>query len=529
MESQVSQIKQFLKAVYTRRHLFIIVAASVALLAVGASFFVPKRYAAQSTVFIERNVLNNLMKGITVSPSMDDRIRVLRYYMVSRDMVIRTLKKMDMDNDARYADPVQFENLVKQCQEQTEISVRGQDLFFVSMVNLEPAFARDYINTLVNIYVEENVADKREESYGANRFLAEQVTFYKQKLDEIDAKIIDFRKQTGIYSTVNEATVMAQIADDEEKLKEIRGQKTQSYATIKTIKQQLEMMRETTALGYNTPFGGIGGGNATDYRIEQLQAKIDELLLVYNDQYPTVVKLRDTIEELKKRQAEGAVTPKMDSETDNYNPVEDPIYVDLKMRMNTAQSDLNALLAKEKELMASIDSNQALLRNFPKDKKTLNDLDRERAMQSAIYEQLLQRVGVSEVSKQMEVADKATTFRIVDPAILPTNPIGIKRSMLKLLGIFAGLIAGLGAVFIAEHLDSTLRGPQSLRDLGVTVLAEIPFIWSDVDNKLMRRKDKAALTFAGVCALMIGVMMLHDLLGMTIIDHLLENLSIGKA
>ena len=62
------------------------------------------------------------------------------------------------------------------------------------MIDLDPAFARDYINTLVNIYVEENLADKREESYGANRFLAEQVTFYKQKLDEIDAKIIDFQK-----------------------------------------------------------------------------------------------------------------------------------------------------------------------------------------------------------------------------------------------------------------------------------------------------------------------------------------------
>ena len=193
---------------------------------------------------------------------------------------------------------------------------------------------------------------------------------------------------------------MAQIANDEEKLKEIKGQKTQSYATIKTIKQQLEMMRETTALGYNTPFGGIGAGNGTDYRIEQLQAKIDELLLVYNDQYPTVVKLRDTdrgIEEKAGRKE--LLLRKCESETDNYNPVEDPIYVDLKMRMNTAQSDLNALVAKEKELMASIDSNQALLRNFPKDKKTLNDLDRERAMQSAIYEQLLQRVGVSEVSK----------------------------------------------------------------------------------------------------------------------------------
>ena len=101
--TQFEQIQQFLETVYTRRRLCIVVAASVALIAVIASFFVPKRYEAKSTVFIERNVINNLMEGLTVSPSMDDRLRVLRYDLVSRDMVTRTLKHMDMDVDQRYA------------------------------------------------------------------------------------------------------------------------------------------------------------------------------------------------------------------------------------------------------------------------------------------------------------------------------------------------------------------------------------------------------------------------------------------
>ncbi len=64
--------------------------------------------------------------------------------------------------------------------------------------------------------MEENLAKKREESYGASRFLDEQIASYKQKLDEIDAKIIEFRKKTGIYSNANEASIMAQIAKDEE-------------------------------------------------------------------------------------------------------------------------------------------------------------------------------------------------------------------------------------------------------------------------------------------------------------------------
>ena len=175
MNSQNEQIKQLLHAAYTRRRLFLVVAATVALFIVAGTFFVPKVYEAKSTVFIERNVLNSLMKGITINPSMNDRIRVLRYSMLSRDVVTRTLKKMDMDAREQYADAASFEGLVQKCQEKTQINIKGNDLFFVSMVDPDPYFAKNFINTLVNIYVEENIAGKREESYGANRFLAEQV------------------------------------------------------------------------------------------------------------------------------------------------------------------------------------------------------------------------------------------------------------------------------------------------------------------------------------------------------------------
>lgn len=522
-QSSFEQFKLFLEAVYTRRRLFIVVAASIALIAVFSCFFRVKVYEAKSSVFIERNVLDSLMKGLTVSPSMDDRIRVLRYSMVSRDLVTRTLKQLEMDVDERYIEPVQFETLVKKCMAKTSIRIQKQEMFTVSIIDPDPDFAQKYINTLVNIYVEENLTDKREESYSANRFLTEQVTIYKQKLDEIDNRIIAFRKETGIYTTSNEPSIMAKISQDEETLNNIKSLKAESYATIKTIGQQLEMSR-ARALGYSAPSEGNGAGN----EIEQLQSKLDDLLLVYNDQYPSVIKLKDQIIELQKRQQDNRKTSRVVVQKDTYNPIDDPIYVDLKMRMNTAQSNLNALEAKEKDLLASIRASKDLLRNFPEDKKTLNDLERERSMQAALYEKLLERVNISEVSKQMEVSDKSTTFRIVDPAILPTTPVGKKRIVLMLIGIFAGLVAGLASVYVAEQADSSIKTPQELRALGVTVLAEIPFIWCDAETKLIRNKDKAALAFAGVCVLMIGILLLHDLLGMSFIDHILANLRVGN-
>jgi len=517
MDSPLQQFKQVLQAVIARKRLFISVSALVALLAVAASFFVPKVYEAKSTVFIERNVIESLMRGITITPSMDDRIRVLRYYMVSRDIVSRTLKKMEMDTNEKYANPDAFEGLVRNCQSKTTINMRGNDLFFVSLTDVNPQFARDYINTLIGIYVEENVATKREESYGATRFLNEQIGTYKQKLDEIDAKIIDFRRKTGIFSNVDENQLMTQFAADEEELRAIRLRKNEMQATIQTIEQQLVMLKETLSYGFNDD----SSGSYDDARIEQLQGKIDELLIVYNDKHPSVVKLRDQIEELQKRQSENQAAPKAIIDTSTYNPAEDPIYVDLKMRLNITQSELNALTAKERNLAERIAATQRTLNNFPEDKKTLNDMERERATHLTIYQQILQRVGISDVSKDMEVADKATNFRIVDPAILPITPIGVKRIMLMLLGILAGFAAGLGTVYALEIMNDSVKDSRSLKELGLTVLAEIPFILTEADNLLNRRRDKAAFTFASACTVLVGVLLLHDLLGFSFIDGIL--------
>ena len=128
----------------------------------------------------------------------------------------------------------------------------------------------------------------------------------------------------------------------------------------------------------------------------------------------------------------------------------------------------------------------------------------------------------------MEVSDKSTTFRIVDPAILSTDPVGVKRILLMLLGVLAGVAAGFAAVFVVEKLDESIKGNQTFRELGVTVLAEIPFIWSEVESQLVRKKDVAAVVFAAACTVIVGFMFMHDLLGFSFIDRILSHLGINN-
>jgi len=58
---------------------------------------------------------------------------------------------------------------------------------------------------------------------------------------------------------------------------------------------------------------------------------------------------------------------------------------------------------------------QSELHNIPEEKKVLAELEREKESYAEVYNQLLSQSSRTEVSKQMEISDKATTFRIVDP------------------------------------------------------------------------------------------------------------------
>jgi hypothetical protein len=74
-------------------------------------------------------------------------------------------------------------------------------------------------------------------------------------------------------------------------------------------------------------------------------------------------------------------------------------------------------------------------------------------------------------------------------------------------------------------MHDSVKDSRSLKELGLTVLAEIPYILTEADNLLNRRRDKAAFTFASACTVLVGVLMLHDLLGFSFIDGIIGHVT----
>jgi polysaccharide chain length determinant protein (PEP-CTERM system associated) len=516
--SQGVDFSKYHKMLMKRRYLFLAVSVAVASVIAWGSFLLPKQFEASSTVFIESSIIRDLVKGITITPNVNDKVRVLKYAMLSRTFVLNTLKAIDLDTKAK--NDAELEKMIKHFQTSTQISVKGNDLFIVTYRDQDPVVATDYVNTLVRKYVEENVSLKRQDSYGADQFLTEQLTSLKVKVDKADDDIVKFRQLRGVAVATDESSLVKDINTFKSELDVISIKRKELSAVQRSLNRQLKTEDRFTVavMSSRAPEGG-------SQEIRALENKVKQLLVNYTENYPEVIRLRGVIESLKKQQKQ------QDSQGQIYEPelsTMNPLFQNLKQQAFQVESELDALNARQRQLQGLIASKSGELRNVPADQKKLSDLVKERDATRQIYEQLMLRQGQAELSKQMEVEDKATTFRIVDPAVLAKKPVSPNRVRLIIMGLLAGIGAGFGIVFLKEMLDSSIKDLEVLKGFGYEVLAVIPTMVNPVVQQETQRRDRKVYAVAAGFVAVIILLLAHEVLELTLIERVMGRLGIDR-
>jgi len=514
MELHSNEFQKYYKMLVKRRYLFIASALLIMSVVVWGSFFLPKQYEAKSTVFIERSVIKDMVKGLTITPSIDDKIRVLRYAMLSRENILKVLKQLDYDVTAK--NDKALEEMISRFQGKTDIAIKGNDLFFVSYEDKDPKRAMEYVNALVRSYVESNVSSKREDAYGANRFITEQVKLYKDKVDKAEEAIIKYRQSKGVYMSVDDQALISEIKALHTDIDTLRIRRNELVATRNSIKSQLKGEEPFTVAVLSTR----KGGGSADSQITMRENRIKQLLSSYTEHYPEIIKLKAEIEALKvqPRTSDALDKGSTESEMSTLNP----IHQDLKQRLFQAESEIEAIDAKLRQVGSVIGRKEGELRNIPAEVLKLAELEKERDAHRTVYEQLLARQGQSEFSKQMEVEDKSTNFRIVDPAVIPTKPVSPNRVRLILLGILAGFAGAAGIVFLRETIDTSVRESSTIKQMGLEVIAVIPRIFNAAEVERIKKRDRLVYIIAGSYMLIIVSALIHEVMGFTLLESLIS-------
>ncbi len=430
------------------------------------SYILPKKYEASSTVFIEQNVISDLVKGIAITPSIDAKLRILKVSLLSRATLLGVAEELGMKATSQTA--AEEERFIEALRAQADIRQdEKRGLFFITYTDSDPKLARNFVNTITRRYIEESTASKRKESFEATSFLENQIKVFQTRIDVAQQAIDKFKVEKGMYLGLDEHLLREQIHQWEQRLETVRIQKSEQAAKLELYNTQPRLAES----------------------LEEQELALQRLLAAYTERHPAVQRARDDIRALKSAiaaaaQKNGTVAPGMSIE------------------YQKAKVELQSLEEVEANLRASVAKNTAYLQELPVIRTELSALEQTKHNETIIYQQLVSRFGQSEVSKQMELQDKAVNFRVIDPAVLPATYVSPNRSLIILGSIGAGIALGFGMLVIHDFLRSRVRSRKDLHSYGLEVLATLPRLATPGNGQM--GKGKRRLVTATVCLLVMA-------------------------
>ncbi len=320
--------------------------------------------------------------------------------------------------------------------------IKNSELVEVSFESPSPGLASDVTNTAMDEFVNMTMDNKLQMSQNASRFLNKQIEAAQIKLEESEQKLQKFARGIGIVSLdPKQNLVMKQLEELNTALAEARAQRVRKEARYKQLlSPEAGNLKENT---FNELLWRLKNQYAT------LLAQYQQMGTTFKPAYPKMVQLKAQMEELHAqiRAEEMAIA---DSVRDEY---ETALKEEQYLQERTEEQKKRAMALDEKATQYKI-------------------FAREVETNKSIYQSLLQRAKEIEAT----VGASVTNIQIIDQARPPLYPFKPRILLNLLIGLAVGLVSGIGAAFIAEFFDNTIKNPDEMSDrFGIPVLGLIPF------------------------------------------------------
>jgi tyrosine-protein kinase Etk/Wzc len=315
----------------------------------------------------------------------------------------------------------------------------------ISYNNTNPVMARDVVNTLVQVYLDQTLSFKTEEASRTVSFVEEQLKGTRDDLDQSEKNLQAYKTNSGVVKLDAEAQELIK------KLSDIEKERASVSLQRKQVEFALTALQDARRKGvvYSPAVfkEDVLIGNMAN-RLTDLEVQRRALVSENTENHPQVKAIQAQIDQIQK---------KIQSTLETY-------------KLNLAK--------QETTIQQQLDAYEGKMRKLPEAERDLARLLRFSKVNADIYMFLLQKHEEARIVK----ASTISNINVVDPAITPDLPIKPQKKKNLMLGLLIGLMFGVGAAFFMDYLDDTIKDEEEAKKvLGWPHLAMIPGIESSTE------------------------------------------------
>lgn len=480
-------------AIVRRRLWWIVVPVILGpIIAYGVSLRLPSRYTSRTLVLVEgQKVPDSFVKPV-VTEVLDDRLATMKEQILSRTRLEPIIGRFGLFSDE---ERLSMESKLELMRKATQVTpVRGDygvgkaglKGFEVSFTASQPRLAQDVCRELTSMFMQENLKAREQRSQGTTEFLLSQLNVAKQKLDQEDAKLADFkRKYIGQLPGEDQANfnMLASLNTQLEA-------STQAISQLQQTKSYTEALLNAQLQSWTTMNRGSGNSvppETLDNQLARSQAQLTELASKYTDTHPDVIRLKRDIEQLRRKIQEQAAQPR-ETVAQETGP-EPPQIQQLRAQLSSTQLAISDKQRNQARIQQQIQAYQARIQLSPVVEAQYKALTREHESALAFYNELLGKRNQSEMATDLERRQEGEQFRVLDAPNLPEKPTFPNRPLFAAGGFGGGLALGVGMVVIFEFLKKSFRNEKDvLFYLQLPTLTVVP----DLEKDSSREKDESS-------------------------------------
>jgi capsular exopolysaccharide synthesis family protein len=444
------------------------IAIACLLAAIVISLMITPEYRAQATIEVNPEGVQVVGKEMgEVQPNqMNDRafINTQVGLLKSRSLAERVARSTNLANEDTLFDqeqPRQAREAAAARTVQGSVTItppRESTLIEIAIEGTNPELTAKLANAYADNFIQSNMERRYEATSYARNFLQQRIAAVKTRLEQSERQLVAYAKAQGILTlavdTGGTGSVRQEQSIDAATLIQTNNALAQAKSDRITAEQRFRQggAQSRAAAIADPTVQALGQQRAA------LEAQYQQKLALFKPEFPEMVQLRNQIDSLNEE---------ISRQRSNVSG----------SASGTLQADYQAALARENELQAKVNEGKAGLMALRERSIQYTILQREVDTNRSLYDALLQRF------KEVGVAGGvgANVVSVVDRAEVPNAPFKPNLPLNIGIGLFMGVLLGLGTAFTIEWIDDTIKTPDDVgAKLGLASLGVIPGVGKGV-------------------------------------------------
>lgn len=471
MNGLYDEIRIAIHAIWTRRWLALAVAWAIAVVGWLLVSQIPNSYESRARVFVQMQRILPDAVGITAADQQKD-VDTIRQTLTSAMNLEKVVRGTDLANTVSTDRDVA--DRVAGLQKAIKITAQQDNLFEIVVTGSSPKVARQIVQKLIDLFVEQNLAGDRDETTQSLGFLDAQLGQRQKQLQEAEAKRADFQNRyLGSLPGTGSLT---------DRMGAARTQMAQVDSDLAAAQSSLAALNGQMA---GTPQTVAGAGPTTGparARLAAIQGQLGEARAKgYTENHPDVVALRN---QLAAAQAAARSEP-----VGAGGGANNPLYLSLKSMQADKQATVAALTMRKTQLQSDLEQINSKLAGDPAVAAEQSEIENNYQVLKDQYSKLLGDREAIKLRGQAQTQTDAIKFSVIDPPSSPRVPTSPNRPLLLTGALLAGIFGGIGAAFAMGQLQTTFATAGRLeRATGMPVIGSIGEMVTKAQIVSRRRK-----------------------------------------